>query len=406
MTDTLSDDLASLRIDRGAPPPPPRRARWAFAVAVLAALALAARAALPELEARVFRPQVTTTEVASVAPAGVLVRVTSTGYVMPQRTAKVAAKVVGRVARVHVREGESVHEGHVLFELETADVESAIASARARVAAAVARVAAAKATHAEASGQADRQARLASAGAVPVATAEDLAARVRSLEAQVRAQEAEVAAAEAEVRTLVTTRGNYRVAAPMDGTILTKPAQVGDVVNPGMTGPLVELADFASLLVETDVPEGRLGLVTAEGPCEIVLDALPGERFRGRVVDVGPRLNRSKATATVKVAFEAIPPRVRPEMSARVSFLERPLDAAQLTAASKLVVPGAALAERAGRKVVFTLDGDRVREAPVQLGEPLGSGFELVSGPRFGTRLVKDPPASLRDGQAIKEKTP
>jgi len=156
MTDTLSDDLASLRIDRGAPPPPPRRARWAFAVAVVAGLALAARAALPELEARVFRPQVTTTEVASVAPAGVLVRVTSTGYVMPQRTAKVAAKVVGRVARVHVREGESVREGQVLFELETADVESAIASARARVAAAVARVAAAKATHAEASGQADR----------------------------------------------------------------------------------------------------------------------------------------------------------------------------------------------------------------------------------------------------------
>jgi HlyD family secretion protein len=406
MADTLSDDLASLRIDRGAPPPRAPRSRWVVGVLVVAGLVVAGRAAVPVIESRIFRPQVSTTEVASVAPAGVAVRVTSTGYVTPQRTAKVAAKVVGRVARVHVREGDTVHEGQPLFELETADVESAIASARARVAAASARVAAARATLSEANGQAERQARLASAGAVPTATADDLAARVRSLEAQARAQEAEVVAAEAEVRSLVTTRGNFRVVAPMDGTILTKPAQVGDVVNPGMTGPLVELADFASLLVETDVPEARVGLVSPEGPCEIVLDALPGERFRGRVVGVSPRLNRSKATATVKVAFEAIPASVRPEMSARVSFLERPLDQAQLTAASKLVVPGSAVVDRGGRRVVFTLDGDRVREAPVTLGEPIGSGFELVSGPRFGTRLVKDPPSSLRDGQAIKEKTP
>ena len=406
MADTLSDDLASLRIDRGAPSSPPNRSRFLVGLAVVAGVGVAMRAAMPAIESRVFRPQVTTTEIASVAPMGVSVRVTSTGYVTPQRTAKVAAKVVGRVARVHVHEGDAVHEGQALFELETADVESAIGSARARVAAAVVRVAAAKATLAEASGQAERQARLASAGAVPTATADDLAARVRTLEAQARAQEAEVIAAEAEVRTLVTTRGNFRVSAPMNGTILTKPAQVGDVVNPGMTGPLVELADFASLLVETDVPEARLGLVTPEGPCEVVLDALPGERFRGRVVDVGPRLNRSKATATVKVAFESIPPRVRPEMSARVSFLERPLDAAQLTAASKLVVPASAVAERNGGKVVFVLEGDHVRETAVQLGEAIGSGFELVAGPRFGTRLVKDPPPSLRDGQAIKEKTP
>jgi HlyD family secretion protein len=406
MTDSLSDDLASLRIDRGAPPPSSRGGRWVVALGVFVGVALVVRAALPELEARVFRPQIGTTEVASVAPTGVTVRVTSTGYVTPQRTAKVAAKVVGRVASVRVREGESVREGQPLFELETADVESAIASARARAAAAMARVAAAKATLAEAATQAERQARLASAGAVPVATADDLAARVRSLEAQARAQEAEVAAAEAEVRALVITRGNYRVIAPMDGTILTKPAQVGDVVNPGMTGPLVELADFASLLVETDVPEGRLGLIAPEAPCEIVLEALPGERFRGRVVDVGPRLNRSKATAMVKVAFEAIPARIRPEMSARVSFLDRPLDAAQLHATAKVVVPGSAVAERAGRRVVFVLEGDRVRETPVELGEPIGSGFELLSGPRFGTRLVKDPPTALRDGQAIKEKTP
>ncbi len=158
MADTLSDDLASLRIDRGAPPPSPRRLAWLGWLVAVLGIAAAARQAFSLVEARVFRPEITATEVASVAPAGVSVRVTSTGYVTPQRTAKVAAKVMGRVAEVHIREGEAVRRGQLLFVLETADLESAIASARARVSTALARVEAGNAGLAEVRLQAERNA--------------------------------------------------------------------------------------------------------------------------------------------------------------------------------------------------------------------------------------------------------
>jgi HlyD family secretion protein len=212
-----------------------------------------------------------------------------------------------------------------------------------------------------------------------------------------------MAASSADSESAKVQLTHLKILAPIDGTVMTKPAAIGDVTNPGI--PLLELADFTSLLVEVDVSEGRLAVVKSGGPCEIVLDAIPSERFQGEVVEVGPRLNRSKATATVKVRFKAPPTELRPEMSARVSFLQKPLDEAQLKETAKNVVPAAAVVERAGSKVVYVLEAGKVKLVPVTVGEALGSGFVLKDGPAPGTRVVKDPPKDLADGQSVKEKT-
>jgi multidrug efflux pump subunit AcrA (membrane-fusion protein) len=62
--------------------------------------------------------------------------------------------------------------------------------------------------------------------------------------------------------------------------------------------------------------------------------------------------------------------------------------------------------ERNGQKVVFVVEEGHVRQMPVQLGEATGNGFELLQGPRDGTRLVANPPADLVSGESIKEKSP
>jgi multidrug efflux pump subunit AcrA (membrane-fusion protein) len=69
-------------------------------------------------------------------------------------------------------------------------------------------------------------------------------------------------------------------------------------------------------------------------------------------------------------------------------------------------VAGNAVTDRAGSKVVFTVDSGNARMTPVTLGPAFGDGFELVDGPAPGTKLVSDPGPALGDGQAIKEKTP
>src|SRR5262249_24517254 len=136
---------------------------------------------------------------------------------------------------------------------------------------------------------------------------------------------------------LVVNLGNMTIPSPIEGTAVTKPASVGDVVT--LNAELVQLADFRTLLVEADVPQARLGQVKAKAPCEVVLDAFPESRKRGEVVEVSPRLNRAKASGTVKVKLVDPERDVLPEMAARVSFLSKPLDAAQLAEPPKRVIP-------------------------------------------------------------------
>lgn len=419
--DQLSSDLASLRIDRGGPsrgtsspgPRPPgggggraarRVATWVVALALVGGGGWVAwQKGKPWAEAQFFKVEVDVTEVASVSPVQASVELTSTGYVVPQLTAKIGAKVIGRITEAHLKEGEQVKAGQVLYKIDPTDQERIVTSAHARVASARARTAAARAQVEEIRVQHRRQKQLAAQGAAPAATVEDLEARIVALEAQVAAADAEAKAAAAEASASSSVLKSFVVEAPIDGVVMGKPGAVGDVTFP--EGPLAEIADFSTLLVETDVPEGRLHLVRPGGPVEIVLDAMPGERFPGTVVGLGPRLNRSKATGTVKVKFDQPPELLRPEMSARVSFLAKKLDDEQRKAKAKVVLPAAAVVDRAGSKAVFVVDQGKVRLVPVELGPAFGTGFEVIEGPSPGTRVVKQPPPVLADGQAVKEKS-
>jgi RND family efflux transporter MFP subunit len=378
---------------------------WIVALLVAGVLALGAwRVATPLVEASLFKTGVGVTEIALVSPSQAQAQLTSTGYVVPQVEVDISSKLVGRVDKTNIVEGSKVTAGQILFVLDASDQRTQVASAQARVAAARARAAAARAQLAEVTLQYNREKRLANTGAVSQSTADDLEARGKSLQEQVGAADADVKASEAEVNALSVNLTNTTIRAPIDGTVVTKPLQPGDVVSPGV--PMARIADFTSIVVETDVPEARLHLVKKGGPCEIVLDAYPDRRWRGEVVDVSPSLNRSKASATVKVRFLDRDETVLPEMAARVSFLQAPLDEHKLNEPPKKIVPGSAVAERGGSRVVFVLESGKARMSPVTLGARFGDGYELVDGPPPGTKVVSDPPPTLGDGQAIKEKTP
>ena len=423
MADQLSSDLASLRIDRGEQRP----SRWPKVLLTLGLLGAAGFAGyaygLPYLEAQVFKTEIELTEIAMVSPAQAQVSLTATGYIVPQKTSEVASKVPGRIAKVFVAQGDKVKTGDVLCELDPRDEDAALRAAHSRVAAASARAQSAdalvKTRHAELNEnkiQATRERKLAQQGASAASIADDLEARSKSLEQGVSAAEAAAKAARAEAGALAADaaalkvgKGNLTILAPIDGTVMNKPPQLGEYIGPQPPGVSVdmggfELADFSSNVVEADVPEARLHLVKVGGPAEIVLDAYPDRRFRGKVQQVTPKVDRAKATVMVRVGFVDDMEGVLPEMSARVSFLSNELDEKAVKEPPKKVLPGNAIAERAGTKVVFVLEGDKVRMVPVQMGKPFGSGFELLQGPAPGTRVVASPGDQLKDGQRVKEK--
>jgi HlyD family secretion protein len=421
MSDELTAHLMSLRIDRSAKSRSRGWARLLLGLSVVVALAFAAVVATPHVEASLFRTAVKATEIATVSPAQASIELTAAGYVQAHRASRVAPKVPGRVSEVHVRQGDRVEAGQLLIELDAADDRASIAAARSRVMAALAeaksaeaRAAVARAELEEANQRASRERTLADRGAIGVAAAEDLEARVASLrrsveasQAQARAAEASARALDAQVSVLQTGLGNLRLVAPIAGTVINKPPEVGEYIGPQPPGVTVDMggvrvADLTALVVETDIPEARLSTVREGGPAEIVLDAYPSRRLRGQVQQITPEVDRAKATVLVKVALTDDTLGVLPDMSARVSFLDKAIAAADLAVPPKTIVPRSAVAERSGANVVFVLQGGRVRMVPIGLGPSFGTGFEVLRGPGAGTQVVADPPPTLADGQAVK----
>lgn len=410
MPDQLSSDLASLKIDRTVRPK--GKSPVGLIIGVVLALGAAGAAyqyGLPFLEAAVFKTEVDVTEVITVSPAQASVELTSTGYVVAQVSSAVAAKVAGKVKVQAVKQGAKVKAGDLLLEIDTADQKAGIASADSQAAAARARVATAKANLLDIEQQLRRAQSLSDAGIGPKSAAEDLKARRESLKAQVAAAEADARAQAALAAQLRVNLGSYTIVAPISGTVVNKPPQVGEFIGPQPAGIAIDMggvtiADFGSLMVETDVPEQRLSQVKMGGPAEIVMDAFPTKRYRGKAVEVTPKVNRVKATVTVKVAFVDENDGVLPDMAARVSFLSGELDKEAMKTPPKTVVPGSAVVEVQGGKAVYRIEGGVVRLTTVTLGPAVGSGFEVVSGVTSGTRVVNNPPQGLADGQRIKER--
>ncbi|MCB9557904.1 MAG: efflux RND transporter periplasmic adaptor subunit [Deltaproteobacteria bacterium] len=403
MSDELSSDLASLRIDRDTVGRSGRGKRWLLLlIAVGATVAVLYAVALPYLKAKLFKTEVAITEILRVSPAQASVELSATGYVVPQRVSRVGAKIPGRIATLAVKEGDSVKRGQLLVKLEDADKRSAIAEANARVAAAQAKRLTAEANLLEARQKAARQVKLRERGVAAVATVEDLQAHVQALVALVKAAKAEVAAARAQLTRFQVDLGYTEILAPINGTVLGKPRQLGETVGPETM--ILELADFSSILIEVDVPEARLARVRPSAPCEVILDAFAGKRFRCEVVRISPKVDRAKATAVVKARFVDEPQGVLPNMAARVSFLSRALDAQAVKAPPKTIVPTSAVVTRNGMTVVFVDDDGRARMRSIRVGGPFMGGLELLEGPPVGTRLVKQPPEALKDGQKIKER--
>jgi HlyD family secretion protein len=337
-----------------------------------------------------------------VSPAQASVTVTSTGYVVPQVISKVGAKIAGRVAKVNIKEGSVVKAGDVIAQLEATDQRSSVAAAGSRAMAAQARVDTARANLAEIQQQVERNRTLVEHGALGKATLEDLEARAKALDQAVRAAEAEARASHAEISPLRATLQDLTITAPIDGTVISKPVQVGELVGP--QNNIAEIADFSSQLVETDVPEARLYLIKPGSPCEISLDAYPDRRYRGATFEIGKKVDRAKATVTVRVKFIDPMDGVLPDMSARTSFLSQEVTAEAIKEKPKKIVPANALVDRAGGKVIFVVTDGVVKMAPVKVGSAFGGGFELIEGPPPGARVVAQPSNELSDGQRIKEK--
>lgn len=400
---TAQSDLGRLSIDKTgwqSPRRSPRR-RWLWLLAVVAVICAGVAAWLLFPAEREVRLAV----VARTYPTQSMTTLVSSGYVTAQRKASVASKITSRLEWLGVEEGSRVTAGQVLARLESDDARAVLDRALANERAARADIDRAAAELTDANRNHARMRRLLAENVISRADLDTAETRALTADASARAARDGLAAATAARREAETQLEYTFIRAPFDAVVLTKNADVGDIITPlgaaaNAKASVVTIADMGSLLVETDVGESSVGRVKPGAPCEIALDALPDERFPGRVHIIVPTADRSKASVMVKVAFDALDPRVLPEMSARVAFLDRVPSEDERRA--RPAVPATAVRGEGEARAVFVVREGRAQRTPVRTGMALGDAVELLSGPAEGERVVADPPADLADGDRVR----
>ena len=318
---------------------------------------------------------------------------TASGYVVAQRKAAVASKGTGRLVYLGVVEGDVVKKNQIIARLEDEDIQAQVNEATANL-----KVQEAELKVAESNFKRQRslfESRLASQ--LDVDNAESNYFRVL----------ASIDLAKARIEAAEVAMENTRIRAPFDGTVLTKNADVGEIVAPLAAGvnsraAVVTIADMSSLQVETDVSESNIEKITAEQGCEITLDAYPNKRYKGFVAKIVPTADRAKATVLVKVGFDSYDKQVLPEMSAKVLFLTEMKQSDTYSEELILVIPLTAITSQNNKNFVFMINDDIAYKVEVTAGRKIGSYVEIVQGLKNGDRVIKNPGKQISDGIRVK----
>lgn len=395
--ETKNIDLSSLRINRTEEKRPPDRTKKIVTRIVgsvlLLVLAFIVYSYVNSLLDKKEEVKLTTVTLQTGAYSSAVLN--ASGYVVAQRKAAVASKGTGRLVFLGVVEGDQVRRDQIIARLEDNDIKAQLDQAKANLKLA-------EADLKDAENFYKRQKELTAKGLISQQEFETAEARYNRTLAIIDLASAQVTAAEVAME-------NTLIRAPFDGTVLTKNADVGEIVSPfgasiNSRAAVVTMADMTSLQVEADVSESNIEKTTLNQKCEIVLDAYPEKSYPGFVAKIVPTADRSKATVLVKVGFKEYDSRVLPEMSAKVTFLTRRTDKDEDKDKEKpiLLAPSSAIGKRNGRDVVFVVKDDKAVEVQVQLGRKFGDNIEIISGVSSGESIIEKLTEKIKDGIAVK----
>lgn len=315
-------------------------------------------------------------------PSGSVV-LTASAYLVSRYRSTIGAKVAGRLEKLHIEEGQRVKTGDLLAELDSKDYQARRNEARANLA--------------DAKRELERQKNLLASGAGTQQKVDEQQTRLEVFEAQLELAEVNLE--------------NTKVYAPFDGVILQKQAEIGEMVSPGVVSGAVSSGAIALLgsdeiEVEADVNESNLSKILVGQEAEIVLDAFPDKRLRGRIRLIEPKADRQKAVVQARISILDPDESLRPDMGAKATFLAPGKSAAAAKNEQTFVlVPSEAVISAEGGRAVFVLEGEVARLQPVETGATQGAQIAVRKGLAGGEIVILAPAVEIHDGIRVRIET-
>lgn len=346
------------------------------------------------------------------------------GTVEAKVMVQVAAKITGRIVAMKVDQGDTVHAGQLLVQLEnaesSAEVERAMANLdRARLAvyaqqaallrtqaalsAAEAIVAKARANRSLAHANAERWDKLAAAELVAKMDLDERKNAAELADAELKSAEAlrdaaakevvvqqvalnivpkDIAATAAALASAHAKNADTMITSPVNGYVVSRELESGAAVNPG--APILKLADPNTIWVTVYVDEREAGAIAVGNAADVTLRAMPERTFPGKVVRIRRESDRVTEQLTVDISLDALPERL--SLGQQAEAIIRP--AAKRTVALSLT----ALMQTSSGAGAWTVVDHRLRFKRARFGaaDP-GGWIEVLQGLSAGDQVVIAP---------------
>lgn len=352
--------------------------------------------------------------------------VVASGRIMTPQRVSIGAVITERVARIPVEEGQQVRRGDVLIELDDTDERAALAQAQANVAQAEAKLrqlrevalpaaeqslAQAQANSLQARQAFDRTKTLQERGFIGQSQLDDARRNLDVAESQLRAARLQVETngpagsdfalaqtaleqARANLRSAQAKLAQTVIHAPVDGVLIARSVEAGNVVQPGKELMLLAPAGETQVVVEID--ERNLAQLALGQKALGSADAFPGQRFAAELVYINPGIDAQRGSVEVKLKVANPPAFLRQDMTASV-------DIEVARRAGTVIVPTETVRDATGRQPwVLAIRGWRAERQPVKLGLRGDSRIEVLEGVAPGDELIPATNGLVKAGQRVR----
>lgn len=328
-----------------------------------------------------------------VALADVTQTVQAAGVLQAKTRVDVGAQVSGQIQTLHVELGQQVKKGELLVSLDPELARSDVAQAEAAVAQASAALDSRRIDAESARRELKRQQRLLAGQATAATEAEKAETELAKIEADLRGQAATIARLQAELAKKKVSLSYARITAPMDGTVVNLPVQVGQtVISVQITPVILTLADLDTITVRTKVPEADVQAIKVGQTARFSTLSGEGKRYEGKLRVIQPVPERAGNAVFYNVLFEV-------DNRDRALFSDMTVQVDIETGAVKqvLTMPIVALGERGkdGRFTVQVLDAaNKQTPRQVKVGLQDGAKVQVLDGLKAGEKVLLAPPSA------------
>jgi len=268
----------------------------------------------------------------------------ASGHIVARRIATVSSRVTGKLNQLNIEEGQRVSKSEVLAELDNKQAVIAHQLALAELAAKQAGFEEFELLFTQQNKRFKRNKSLANQQLISEQLLEDSQYKNAQLAIQLKNKKALVQLAQQRVALAQYQLNQHKIRAPFDGVVISKNAQVGELISAGSSGGgfirtgVGTIVDMSSLEIEVEVGESYIHRVFAGQKVIAKLDAYPKWQIKSEVVAVIPTADRQKASIKVRVKFFEKDPRILPDMGVKVSFINQGTESDEMTIQTHVAV--------------------------------------------------------------------